>query len=148
MAEEKSLHRMPSADCWDYAEIPLLVQACLSEDVSKRIARMPSADLGIRGGRAQRGRCPRILFIPSAACWDYAEIIVRGNAEIRNPPPRKPVGRLGHSRWASAARSVPSNPLKANEATPPHLWCHYFGKADFTARNASHQHERKRINKL
>lgn len=64
MAEEKSLHRMPVADCGDYEEIPLsqgasgnllglrsnpptkdLVQACLSENVSKNLCTgCPSAD--------------------------------------------------------------------------------------------------------
>ena len=40
---------MPVADCGDYAAIPLS-------------PKMPVADLGIRSGRAKRGRCPRILF--------------------------------------------------------------------------------------
>ena len=43
----KDLNKVPAAACWDYAEIPLLVQACLREGERERIARMPSADLGI-----------------------------------------------------------------------------------------------------
>ena len=38
MSFRKDLNKVPAAACWDYAEIPHLVQACLSEDVSKRIA--------------------------------------------------------------------------------------------------------------
>ena len=51
MAEEKSLHRMPSADCGDYEEIPL--------------PESPWQTVGVRGGRAKRGRCPRIPFCGS-----------------------------------------------------------------------------------
>lgn len=69
-----------------------------------------------------------------------------------------PSADCGYSRWASEARSVPSNPLPSADsgkyeeapsrcdatlplATLLHLWCHYFGEADFTARTASHQRE-------
>ncbi len=74
MAEEKSLHRMPVADCGDYAEIPLSQGASGSllglrrNNRSRRSRDKKSPSLkdargrlwGIRGGRAQRGRCPRI----------------------------------------------------------------------------------------
>jgi hypothetical protein len=41
--------------------------------------------------------------VPAAACWDYAEIPLSPDALGQT---------VGHSRWASVARSVSSNPVR------------------------------------
>ena len=85
MSFRKDLNKVPAAACWDYAEIPLLVQARLSEDDEKSFAQDAVGRLWVFevGERSEVGA---LESPPAAACWDYEEIIVRGNAEIRNPP--------------------------------------------------------------
>ena len=105
MSFRKDLNKVPAAACWDYEEIPLsvLVQACLREGERKRIAqdargrlwglrRNPplSEDAVGRLGHSRWASAARSVssnpIYPVADCGDYAEIIVRGNAEISNPP--------------------------------------------------------------
>ena len=84
MIFRKSLNKVPAAACWDYVGIPLKggrVQACLSEDVSKRICT----------------GCP----------WQTVGITQK-SPSLQGSPWQT----VGHSRWASEARSVPSNPTR------------------------------------
>ena len=86
MSFRKDLNKVPAAACWDYEEIPLsvLVQACLREGERERIARMPSADLGITKESSSLLPRPSLLErmsfrkdlprMPVADCGDYAEI--------------------------------------------------------------------------
>ena len=82
MSFRKDLNKVPAAACWDYEEIPLSV--------------LVQACL-------REGERKRIARMPVADCGDYEAIPLS---------PKMPVGRLGHSRWASAARLVSSNPSK------------------------------------
>ena len=57
-----------------YKKIKLSVQVLLEQAVFIFLyARMPSADLGIRGGRAKRGRCPRIPTNNKTVCPSLLE---------------------------------------------------------------------------
>ena len=59
----------------------LSVWVYLSKQISFYIARMLLARRGIRGGRAQRGRCPRIPH--SSGCQDIRHIFISGSVEVR-----------------------------------------------------------------
>ena len=81
MSFRKYLNKVPAAACWDYEAIPLSEKLWQTVGITQK-----SSSLLPRPSLLERGRTGKDCKDAIGRLRDYAEIIVRGNAEIRNPP--------------------------------------------------------------